>query len=822
VSDLRVAVRALMRAPMSSFVAVATLAVGIASIATMMTIVNAILLRKLPYAEPDRLVMVWPEKQDVGWVRERMSFPELREWEQSGIFQQVVGFVPVMLTITRPGEPERVHGHAATTGLLSLLGVKPLLGRAFSAEEDGPNSSSAVILGYSFWKRRYAGDRDIIGKTIDFDGLPHLVVGVMPPEFQFFNRQSDVLFTINHKPESFGRRRFLRAIARLKPGSGLEEAQQQVNGVAAHLAREYPQFNAGWSARLVSLPDDAAGELRAPLLALLGAAALVLVIACSNVVSLLLVQVNDRARDLALRLALGADRWRIVRQVLTESSLLAAAGAVPGLLLAYVAVQFFRDTLPERFGAGRYLIQLDQIQFDGRALLMAAAFVPLSALAVGLLPAVRASRAGLTELLKDAARGGSQSRGTRRIHRAVMALQIAVAVLLVIGASLLVQTFAALYRRGPGFRADNMVTVSLQLPLFQRRTLPPEQRREWIKRTQESVLERIAALPGIDAAASVNDLPLRGFYWLNPLTIERRVERDVNDVPQAVDRYVSPGYFATLGIPVIQGRYFGPLEDERQSLASIVNEAFVRKYLTDGVVLGRRVSRRTVVNLAQPEAAKADAATPWYTVVGVVADEPLGGVEEPPRPIIYFSTAQHPQDAFNLVVRSRLAPSAALAATTAELKRIDPMIAPYGPTTFDTLVLDSTWRVRYAMLLLGGLALVSLVMALAGIYSVMTYAVTRRTGEIGVRMALGARRGAVLRMVLSETMALAAIGVLIGLAAAAGLARFLSNLLFGVTAFHLPTYAAVTLLVFGIAVLASVLPARRAASVDPLCALRTE
>ncbi len=442
--------------------------------------------------------------------------------------------------------------------------------------------------------------------------------------------------------------------------------------------------------------------------------------------------------------------------------------------------------------------------FAGLVVIVSAAFF-------GLVPALRAARSDLNEGLKETGRGSSSGRRARRGQNLLVIAQLAVAVVLVIGAGLLIKSFARLYQQGPGFRPENLKTADIQLPSFELQSRSRDEYRKWFRINYEQVMDRVASLPGIEAVASVNDLPMNGFYWLNDFTVENRPQRDPSDSVRAIDRWVWPAYFETMGIPLISGRYFSRRNTEEEPLVVIVNDAFVKHYLDGQDPIGRRV-----------KSGPPSSPNPWHTIVGVVAGERCGGMDEEPRPMIYYSASQYPQGFFHLIVRSHMDLAGTVTLLRSELKKINPKIAPYAPTTFDRLVLDSTWRVRCSMLLLGVLAAVSLITAMVGVYGVIDYGVSERAAEIGIRMALGASGADMMRMITGEGVRVASIGIALGLGLALILTRLLSTLLFGVRAIDGWIYAGVALLLVAVSALASFAPARRGARLDPISTLRQQ
>lgn len=809
--DLRLAFRVLPRHWSSTAAACAALALGVGFSIAVFTIVNAILLRPLPYRQPDRLVMVWAVNQQQGWDQEKMSAPEMVDWQRSGLFESVVGFTPNMTSITGPGEPVLTHGYAVTRGFLQLLGMQPMLGRAFSDEEERKGGEkNRILLRHSFWMRRFGGDPNVIGQRLLIADKPYIITGVMGPEFQFFNRQTDLYVPIEWDPsESTNRGRGLRLVARLKDGIALEQAQARANVLAETLAREHPESNRGWTVRLSPLPVDTTGPVRPVLWVLLGSVAMVLMIACANVTNLLLAQGIARSKEVALRLALGAGRARIMRQMLTENLLLAITAGAAGYGLAHLAVHNFRSALPEQFSSGRSLIQMERIQIDGWVALFAVVVVPATAVLFGLIPAWRNSRADFNEAMKDTGRTTGAGSGERRLQGMLVTFEIAIAVVLVIGAALLARSFERLYEQGPGFQPAKLKSMYVSLPTYEHQIRNGADWQRVSRSLYERAMSAVGTAPGIAAAAGVSHMPLAGFYYLADFEIEGQPSsRD--EKPHAIDRYVSNNYHSTLGMPLLEGRYFESFDRPESGRVVVVNEQFARHYLTGKPAAGRRL---------RYFGAGADQ---WYTIVGVVRGERAGGMEEEPKPMIYFSMNQSPWGLFHLIVKTDVDLPSTVNMVRTALHQISPKIALYEVRTLDDLVLDSTWRIRYSMMMLAAMASVALVLAALGVYGVLNYAVRKRTREIGVRMALGADRHAVLKLVASDGMRLAVAGIGAGLVAACLLTRFLTSLLFGVHAIEPMLFVFVSIFLAAVALMACLLPARRASGLQPLEALREE
>jgi putative ABC transport system permease protein len=656
--------------------------------------------------------------------------------------------------------------------------------------------------------RRFGGDRNVIGQKILVQNQPYHIVGVMGPEFQFFNRQTDLYIPTDLNPaEIRGRGRMFRLIARIKPGISLSQAQARADVLAAQFARDYPDSNRGWTVRLVPVPLDTTGTVRPALWVLLASVGMVLSIACANVTNLLLAQGMARSQELALRRALGARRARVLRQLLTESLLLASAGGLMGYGLAHAAVRYLRGTLPQQYSFGRSLIQMERIRIDGWVAIFAAVVVPLAAVLISLAPAWRASRVVLIEAFHDGSRS-SGARGARRLQNVFVAGELAFCVILVVGAALLAQSFAHLYRKGPGFQPAGLKSMYISLPTFEYQIRNND---DW-QRTTRSLWQRtmstVAETPGIEAVAAVAHLPLAGFYYLSDLVVEG-YQASKDNQPQGIDRYVSNTYHETMGVPLRRGRYFNALDRADGTRVVLINEQFAKRYYPGVDPVGRRL--RYLGNNS-----------PWYTIVGVTAGEPAGGMDEEPKPMVYFSMDQAPWTFFHLIVKSNMDLDATVGAVKQGLRKISPSIAPYEIRSLDTMVLDSTWRIRYSMMFLTALAVVALVLAALGVYGVLRYAVSKRTREIGIRMAMGAGGCSIVAMVLRDGLAVACAGVLAGIAGACALTRFLSTLLFGVRAIEPLTFAVVCGFLLAVAACSCLTPAIRAARLAPVEALRDE
>ena len=821
--SLRLFRRTLWKRPLAVIIPVVTLALAIGATVSIFSIVNAILLQSLPYSEPDRLVMVWPENEKQGLDRQQMSGQEFADWRRdSDVFEHVVAFGPWLATVSGPGDAEMIHGYRISPGVFQMLGVEPHIGRGFLPEEENPGGEPVLVLRYSLWQRRFNGDPNVIGSKLLLQDRPHTIVGVMPPDFQFFNRQSEMFMPLAADFARFGRRgRGLRIMGRLKDGLSLEEAQARAAVFAGNLARDYPDTNAGWSVRLAPLPLDAAGDVRQALLVLMTAVGFVLLIACANVASLRLVQAASRSKELALRAAIGAGRWRLMKQWLAESFVLAIAGGALGLGLAWALVNYFQTLIPAPTSFGRYLIQMDGISIDPPVVGFAAGVTLLTALLAGLIPALRASKPDLAGALKDAGAGSAGGLHSRRSREALVVGEVAVAVLVVIGAGLVVRSFQKLYERGPGLRPENVITAVLRLPAWEFQEQMREQAESseeqfqlylaMIRAANDEMFRRLERLPGVVAVGATSNLPLTDWVHASDFMIEGRQDFAEGGRPQAIYRTVTPGYFQTMGIPLLAGRVFEVANTPENVPVAVINEEMAKRYWPDADPLGQRISFGN-----DPARAR------WSTIVSVVGSVRDAGIDQSARPTWYRSQSQDPLAYMTLTIKTASDPRAIMPAVRAEMKAVNPGIALYRIWKMEDVVLDSTWKYRYAMLLLSGLGVLSLVLAVIGVYGVMSQSVSERVQEIGVRISLGASRMDVLRLVTGQALRLVGVGVAVGFVAALALTRLLAGVLFGVEPADPPTFLSVGVTVLLASLVAAYLPARRAAAVDPISALRHE
>ncbi len=807
--DLRYGLRGLRARPGFTAAALVTLTLGIGATTAIFSIVRAVLIEPLPYAAPDRLVMLWHNYASINLPKATLSVPANIEYRD-----HVAGFESVAVgtnwnaNLTGAGEPERVQGMRVTGGFLRTLGVGVTRGRDFLPEEDRPGGEGVVILTDGLWKRRFGADPGIVGKPIDLNGQAHTVVGILPPGFSFL-MPADLLKPIAFKPEEEAPSNhgfeYLIGLARLKPGVTFAQARSQMDVLVTRLRKEF--YDDGWGVTMTPLLEEMTGDVRPALMVLLGAVLCLLLLACANVANLLLARSAARQREIAVRVAIGAGRRRIVTQLLTESALLAVIGGALGLALAFWAVRLLAAAAPAQvlqtvLGGRTVGVDLQVLGFTlGLSLLTSILF--------GLAPALRASRPDLAETLKEGARAeGLGGRGHRLLGGLVVA-QVACALILLIGAGLLGRSFVRLRQVDPGFKADGVLTMNLSLPAA--RYGEDGQVSGFFDR----LVPRLNALPGVTQAAAISNLPMGGNYSSGSFVIEGRTVGEHEAGPHGDSHYVAGDYFATMQIPLLRGRTFDAREAGAGGTPAIlIDKVLADRYFPGDDPVGHRLAKMGEGTQKDPV---------WRTIVGVVGHVSKYGLDGRVKEQYYIPAAQRPQRAMTLVLRAAAGDATALAASArAAVRAVDPDMPVFRVATMAEVIDTTLVNRKFVMLLLGQFAAVALILAGVGLFGVLSYAVSRRTREIGVRMALGARAADVLGMVVRQGMTLTAIGLVIGAGAALAATRAMAGLLFGVGASDPPTYVALALVLAAVALLACWLPARRAARVDPMVALRSE
>ena len=804
-SDVQYALRNIAKKPFFYAVVILTLALGIGANAAIFTVVNGVLLQPLPYPHPDRLVMLWTYNPRQGFDKDVGTYPNFDEWRRaSQSFERMSGYFGASVTLTGSGDPAQIRGARVTHEFFETMGVWPFQGRAFSAANGQPGGERVVILGHGLWTQRFGADASIVGRSIMLDGVSHEVLGIMPASF---DHPADAEFWVPLAPVGQFKGLFssrgsfwLTVVGRLKPGVTHVAAQSEMDGIAARLEQAYPS-NAGLGVRLVTMHEELVGDVKRPLLILLGAVCLVLLIACANVANLLLTRAASRQRELAIRTALGAARRRLVRQLLTESTVLALLGGAAGLLLATIGTDVLQTLAPTE------LPRLSDITVDRRVLAYAAGASLVTSLLFGLVPALHASRRDSNEHLKEGGRTGSDGRLAGRVRAALAVAELAIALVLLVGAGLLIRSLIALNNEDPGFATKGVLALRLRLPSASY----GEPAR--IFAFYEQLIERLNAVPGVESAAAGSSLLLSRLPQSASINIEGRppLPPGAQDLPVPYDS-VTPEFFSTLQIPLKRGRLFTDADGPQSQPVVIVNESFVRRFYPDTDPLGRRV---TFGDTSGPEAR-------WQTIVGVVADTKRGGFEREPWAETYFPMRQAASPQAFILLRTNGDPVKLIAAAQAAVWSIDRNQAIASTRTVPELLAQRELNRRFTTLLLGVFAAVALLLAIIGTYGVIAYATAQRTQEIGIRMALGADRRTILWMVLTGGLRIAAAGLVIGVIGALALTHVLSGLLFGVGARDPLTFMLVAGALLFVALLACAIPARRAMQVEPVIALRGE
>ena len=796
--DLRYAARQLARRPGFTAIAVLTLALGIGASTAVFSVVNSILLRPLSYRSPDQLVMVWERNSARPRDRNVVNPANYLDWnDRATSFTGLAAFTWSQTTFTGE-DPENVDGRAVTPNFFSVLGLNPTLGRVFTAEEALPGGPPVILLSDGLWRRRFGADSGVVGRAVPIAGGTAVVVGVMPPALRPLPWGSEEYW------EPFrldaGNRvrsgRYAQVIGRLRPGVTLDRAQADMSTIARDLEREHPEFDTGWGATVLPLAGQVVGSARQALLVLLGAVSLVLLIACANVGNLMLARAEGRRREFAVRTALGAPRWRLVRQWLLESGLIAVAGGGAGLLLAAWAVDLLVVSGPHS------LPRLAEIGLDTRVLWVAG-FVSLATGALVGLPAALGGVGGSLAAGRESVRVTTDARAAR-LRNGMVVVQVSLALVLLAGAGLLVRSLQHLMAIDPGFDPRQLLSATVTLP---RGTYPDGARGSAF---YARLLERVRGLPGVTAAGAVDFIPLAEPTAATRFTIVGRPAPVPGQWTSADIRVIDPGYFAAMGIPLLRGRAPTVADGATSPPIVVINETMARRYWPDADPIGQRLQ----VNWTHPEA--------HPEIVGVVGNVHLGTVDSDFRPMIYYVQAQDPSGSMTLVLRHTGGAAPLTTALRATVRELDPNLPLTDVATMSSRLVQSTADRRYPMLLLSVFAALAVVLAAIGLYGVLSYTVSRRTREIGVRIALGAQGADVLRLVVGGGMRLTLIGIVVGLAGAALAARALGHLLYGVTASDPVTLAGVAVLLSAVALLAAYLPARRAARLDPVVALRTE
>ncbi len=806
-NDLRYGLRMLRKSPGFTTVALLVLTIGIGANVAIFSVVNTVLLRPLPYRDPARLVMIWESLPGIGFNQVGTATGEYLDYrDRNRVFSGIAGYKNDTANLTGSGQPERIPITRASANLFSVLGVQPMLGRTYSAEEDRPGAAKVAILSYGLWKRRYGADGSILGRTIDLDGQPYTVIGVMPASFHFpfsslpYSDKAElwvpVAFTtdeIADRVREFG----TFTVARLKPGVSLQQAQEDVARVAAEFQKQYPQvYNGSVYVKPTASPlaADVVGKVRPMLLVLLGAVGFVLLIACANLANLLLARASGRTREMAVRAALGASQARLLRQFLTESVLLAAAGGGLGVAAAFWLVRLLVAFGPEQ------VPRLQDVAIDPPVLAFAAALSVLTGIVFGIAPAWRASRRELQSGLREASARAGTSRERLRLRDALVILETACSLLLLVGAGLLLNSFLRVLRVPPGFNPSGVLIARTQ---FDDTRYP---KAEVCGAAEREIIARLRRLPGVRSAAFVTNLPLA-----DPRGIGFRIEgRPANEFHNADNALVSEDYFQAMGIPLLRGRGFREQDTASTPLVAVINQTLARTYFPQQDPIGKRL----VWGYRTP-----------FTIVGIAGDVKFSALDSDVAPMIYMSNFQVTSGVSRhavFVVRTGGDPASLASAASRTIWSVDKDLPVFGVTTMDDVLAASVAQRRFSMSLLGAFAVLALLMAAVGLYGVLSYSVSQRMHEMGLRLALGANTRDLLRLVIGQGIRVALVGVALGLVAGLAATRLLAGMLFGVSPLDPLTFVGVVAVLVAAAALASFIPARRATRVDPMVALRYE
>jgi len=806
--DISYGIRSLLKHPGFTAIAVITLALGIGANTAMFSVINAVLLRPLPYRDPARLVTIWEESPERGMYQMPVSLANLRDWvNQSQTFEQISAYTFTNLNLTGTGEPARLGTVRTSANLFPLVGATPVIGRPFLPEEDKEGANHVVILGHALWQTRFGSDPGIVGKSLTLNNQIYTVVGVMSSKSQFpvgFGYMGKVLndpidlyvpLAASGRETERGNYSFF-AIGRLKPGATIDQARAEMTTIERRLEQQYPGGNTGIGISLVPTQEQTVKEIRPALLVLLGAVGFLLLIACANIANLLLARAASRKKEMAIRTALGASRLRVLRLLLTESLLLSLVGGGLGLLLAVWGTDALIALAPDN------IPRLNEIGVDARVFAFTLAVSIVTGIVFGLIPGMHAAKPDLNEALKEGSRGSMGSAAGKRTRSVLVAVEVALSLVLLVGAGLMIKSFIRLQQTNLGFNPENVLAVSLTLP----QSRYPEDRQQ--ASFFQDALARLQSVTGVQSAGATTALPLTLSVNGSDFRIEGRPEPEAGKEIIINTSSVSPGYFQTLGVSLMKGRDFSDRDNKGAPQAAIINNDLARIYFANEDPIGKRM--------------KFTDTEPWISIVGVTQDVKQLGQDIGVKPEIYFPYLQVPASSMSVVVRTANEPLSLTGAVKTQIQIIDKDLPIDDAKTMQQLLANSRSGRRFNLILLTGFALVALVLAMVGIYGVMSYTVAQRTHEIGIRVAVGAQSRDVFRMVIGQGMILAMIGVAFGLAGAFALTRLMTSMLFGVEPTDPATFISIAVLLTGVALVACYIPSRRATKVDPLVALRYE
>ncbi|HKS27514.1 MAG TPA: ABC transporter permease [Pyrinomonadaceae bacterium] len=804
--DLKYGARMMWKSPGFTAIAVIALALGIGANTAIFSVVNTLILRPLPYRDSDRLVTVWEFNRPRNRHQNVINPGNFMDWrDQNSVFEAMAAFIDTRTNLTGKDEPVELPAQVATTNLFQVLGVEPIKGRGFT-EEDATSDANPVIISYNLWQTRFGSDSKIIGQRVTLSGKGSTIIGVMPAGFQWFIKKGsltgkapELWMPVKFTEAERGRKgRAWSAVARLKPNVTIEQAQTEMSTIGSRLEQQYAQFNTGWGVEVVPLREQFVGELRPALWILLGAVGFVLLIACANVANLLLARAASRHREMAIRIAMGANRMRVVRQLLTESILLSALGGALGLLLAWWGIEVLMAFSP------RDLLTLDKIGINVTVLLFTLGVSFLTGVIFGIVPAIEATRLNTSEMLKEGSKSIGGSPRARRLTSAFVVAQIALSLVLLVGAGLMLKSLMRLQSVNPGFDSDNLLTMRVILPGSKYKEDPQ------VVGFFKQAVERIEALPGVKSAGAVSFLPFTGLAAATRYKIEGKPEPPPGQSPGGDVRVVDNNYFRTMGIPLRSGRNFNAQEQAEARHVVIINETLAKQYFPNEDPIGKRI---TISMMEEPVPSE---------IIGVVGDVKHMSLDGEVKPMTYWPHPELVYNSMTIVVKTSGDPLQLAAAVQREIQAIDPNQPVSDVRTMEQWLSESVARARFNTLLLGLFSALALLLAAVGIFGVISYSVTQRTHEIGIRMALGASARDVLKMVVGQGMLMALGGVALGLGASFLLTRVMSSLLFEVSATDPLTFIFISLLLMVVTLLACYIPARRATRVDPMTALRYE
>jgi putative ABC transport system permease protein len=811
--DLRFGFRTLLKHPGVSAVAIIALALGTGANSAIFSVVNAVLLRPLPYQNPDGIVLVWGKNATTS--RDALSVPDYLDYRnQNSVFAEMAAFAYDDFNLNTGDEPEHIQGTMVSANYFSVLGANLSQGAAFRPEDDQPGAGRIAIISNGLWKRRFGSDPNLVGQPILLNGASFVVTGIAAANFQSPNPEDNpqvwvplsldggdrlrVPASVSPASLTNRRSRFLIGIARLKPGLTVRQAQSDFDGMASRLEQQYKDTNAGVGASVVSLREHIVGKIQSALVVLLAAVGFVLLIACANVANLLLARAATRQKEIAIRTAMGAGRLRLIRQMLTESVLLSVVGGAFGLALAYGEIKLLLSLNPAN------IPRLSDIVIDGRVLAFTFLIAILTGIIFGLAPALQASKTELNETLKEGARGSTGGINRQRVRSLLVISEVALTVLLLIGAGLMLKSFYSLQRVNPGFNPANTLTMMINLPVS--KYADDHQ----VQAFFEQVLNRVSVLPGVQSAGTVTGLPLTTTSVIRlRFIVDAHPPASASEVPRANFRSISHDYFRAMGIPLVKGRSFTEQDRDKSPPLVIINETMANRYWPGEDAIGKRMTIPSLGGVSRE-------------IAGVVADVKHSGLDTESGAEMYVPYLQKPFNFMALVIRTTSEPLSLTGAVRSEIQAIDKSQPVYDVKTMQQVVGDSVSQPRLYTLLLGIFGALALTLAVVGIYGVMNYSVVQRRHEIGIRMALGAQRGDILKMVVGQGMLLALVGIATGLTAALILTRVMESLLFGVSARDLATFVVIPLVLAAFAFVSSYIPARKATRVDPMIALRYE